>query len=115
MTPLERLREQVEAATPGPWARVIDGLITLDPAEVGMERVLIADLRYFTIPHVEENVALIISSTRLARALCDPGTVTMVARAVTGVDIWGQVPVTASEIDTAQAILNALAGMGVGE
>jgi hypothetical protein len=55
---IERLADGV---TPGPWAVEPEAIVTRDPVEIGYERRMIADLRYFTIPHVDDNAALIVA------------------------------------------------------
>lgn len=61
----EELADEFEAladgVTPGPWAVEPEAIVTHDPVEVGYERRMIADLRYFTIPHVDANAALIVA------------------------------------------------------
>lgn len=65
MTTASDLADELEglakSATPGPWASEPDAIVTLDPVELDMERRMIADLRYFTLPHVDGNAALIVA------------------------------------------------------
>lgn len=100
MTPLERLREQVEAASPLPWSTDTD-----TPS-------VLRDATGYPVDDAPDpsctfaNVALQVSSTRLARALCNPGTVEILVR---------ECFIHDQPENTVEAILNALAGMGVGD
>lgn len=116
MTPLERLREQVEAASLGEWEGDKRTCTIRAPGYGG----------YLAVVHSgHEDIDMIISSTRLARALCDPGTVEALAKVIVrpgvaalhdednlgiiGMALWRDAE------DKIRAILNALAGMGVGD
>lgn len=55
----DELEGLADGATPGPWVVEPEALVTHDPVEVAYERRMIADLRYFTIPHADGNAALI--------------------------------------------------------
>lgn len=66
---LAGLRVLLEDATPRPWAISDDALVTQNPDELDMERELIADLRYFTIPRWKANAALICALVNNAEQL----------------------------------------------
>lgn len=66
---LDEIERLLSEATPRPWADDGDAIITEDPGEVDMERVLIADTRYFTIPRGQANAALIVALVNSAPGL----------------------------------------------
>lgn len=104
--PITRLREIVEAATPGEWRPDERGFINAH-AE-GAKPVAVQ-------PWMPKNAALIVASTRLARAVADPAFVEKVAEIVHdfAADYRQDMPVDA--VDCARSLLSLLASAAMGD